>query len=179
MMPARATGFSASAMTSISGVKVRDLARFIADNPGSGAIIAVRYGVLVDAGYAPSGVTFGGGHAMCVVIGASATSFTLHDPLRGQTVTIPIDVIEHAMESFGSRPWGDGRGEAVVAYRWRTYEELYPIVKGQRDEARADVARLEAELAACKAGDDDVEALLAEARAKGIADAAAAAGAVR
>lgn len=75
------------------------------------AIVAVNYGVVQDAG---KGIgSFRGGHA--VVAGEPEDAHvTVADPLREELVRWRIDLLVRAMETFGRRPWGGGRGEAGI-----------------------------------------------------------------
>jgi len=75
------------------------------------AVVAVNYGVIQDAG---KGIgSFRGGHA--ATIGEPEDSHvTVADPLRRELVRWRISLLVQAMESFGSKPWLNGRGEAVV-----------------------------------------------------------------
>lgn len=106
------------------------------------ACVAVDYGVVRRAGLGGRG-SYRGGH--WVLVGDPGDGHVdVADSLRERLVTWPVDVLADAMASFGARPWGHGRGEAVVVWPWRTWREGYETVRGQRDEARAD-------LAACRA----------------------------
>lgn len=98
---------------------------------GSIAVVAVNYGVLVDA---KKGVgSFRGGHAL-VVGEPKGDSLTVADPLRRELVTIKVDLLVRAMETFGKRPWGNGRGEFGIPLPSPT---LLERAITQRDAARA------------------------------------------
>lgn len=103
-------------------------------NDGSGAMVAVDYGVVQDGG---KGVgSFRGGHWV-FVHDPTSTSITVRDPLRRQAVTWPISLLATAMERFGSKPWLNGRGEAIVIRKWQTWRQGYAAMKLSRDSARA------------------------------------------
>lgn len=104
------------------GVDVRGrLLPLLADS-GACAVVAVRYGAVQDAGLGVG--AFRLGHwAMCDQ--PDGGTVRVADPLRRQVVRWPVDVLERAMGSFGTNPWGHGRGEAVVVYPWRTWREGY------------------------------------------------------
>jgi hypothetical protein len=118
------------------------------------AIVAVNYGEIQDAG---KGVgSFRGGHG--VVIGEpDGSHVTVADPLRRELVRWRIDLLVRAMESFGKRPWLNGRGEAAVPLPSPTFLEQRTQ---QRNAARKerDAARSEADLA--KAAADELRSAL-------------------
>lgn len=117
------------------GVRVRD--QLLPElTPGRWAIVAVSYAVIQDAGRGVG--TFRGGHA-CVVGDPRNGSVAFHDPLRKKGIRISIDLLVRAMETFGRRPWGNGRGEAAVAYP-------VPTVREALEKAQADVERLRSTL---------------------------------
>jgi hypothetical protein len=148
---------------------------------GNLANVAVNYGVIQDAGKASSATRFRGGHS--VVIGEPENgTVAVADPLRVGVVRWSIDLLEKAMETFGSRPWGNGRGEAAIAYVSPTYQEAYATARAalksteallakrteQRDEAKAMTALVTEErdtarrdLAACQAAHEATQADLA------------------
>lgn len=125
------------------GAKVREQ-MLPALTGGRLAIVAVNYGVVQDAG---KGIgSFRGAHA--VVVGPrEGDSVPVADPLRRSVVRWKVDLLVHAMETFGKRPWGDGRGEAAVAEPSPT---LLEVRTRERDRARRDLA---AALAKIKAQD--------------------------
>lgn len=95
------------------------------------AVVAVNYGRVQDGG---KGVgSFRGGHA--VTIGEpDGTHVTVADPLRRELVRWRISLLVEAMETFGKKPWGNGRGEAAVPLPSPTFLER---AIAQRDRARA------------------------------------------
>jgi hypothetical protein len=126
----------------MSGVHVRDeLLPLIRD--GAGALVAVRYGAVVDAGKGHG--TYRGGHWVFVVDDNLDNAMGIADPLRRQWVTWPISVLVESMETFGKTPWGNGRGEAIVIWPWPTWRDGYGKVKGQRDALKVRVEKLERE----------------------------------
>lgn len=132
----KAPGFDGRAkprMRLMRGVDVRDQLLPLLTG-GRLALVAVNYGAIQDAG---KGVgSFRGGHA--IVIGQPAgANVPVADPLRQKIVTWPVALLVHAMETFGKRPWGNGRGEAALAYPAPT---LLEVRTKQRDEARRDLA---------------------------------------
>lgn len=96
------------------------------------AVVAVNYGRVQDGG---KGVgSFRGGHA--VTIGEPEDQHvTVADPLRRELVRWRISLLVEAMETFGKKPWGNGRGEAAVPLPSPTFLER---AIAQRDRARAD-----------------------------------------
>lgn len=124
------------------------------------AVVAVNYGQIQDAG---KGVgSFRGGHA--VVVGEPEdTHVTVADPLRRDLVRWRIDLLVRAMESFGKKPWLNGRGEAAVPLPSPTFLEQRTR---QRDAARRerDTARAEATLARQAA--DELRTALTTARSR-------------
>ena len=116
------------------------------------AVVAVNYGKVQDGG---KGVgSFRGGHA--VTIGEPEDQhLTVADPLRRELVRWRVSLLVEAMETFGKKPWGNGRGEAAVPLPSPTFLER---AIAQRDRARAErdleVQRnqvLADQLAACEA----------------------------
>lgn len=126
-----------------SGVAIAtDLAESLTG--GTGALVAVRYGVVQDAGL---GVTsYRGGHWVAAWSARSDGTVTIADPLRRSTTRWPVKVLRDAAAAFGKKPWGNGRGEAVVVDAWPTYRDLMYRARGQRDAAKARVAELEAQV---------------------------------
>ena len=151
---------------------------FPAIDAGNAALLFVDYGVIQDAG---KGIgSFRLGHAVVGLKGTSTDTVTIIDPLRYQPVQWPHGLVVDAMERFGARPWMNGRGAFAIVYPSPTFLQ---VARAQRDRARAQVAQTEAllavsrrSLAECRAGTPPTDpAALAEARASGIRDAAAAA----
>ncbi len=105
---------------------------------GKAAWIAVRYGVIQEWKANPLS-SFTGGHAIVIFAPVNGMLPTA-DPLRRTVINIPVKVIEHAMETFGSNPWGNGRGEAGVVTKTQTYREAY-------NGAKADLAKAKDQLA--------------------------------
>lgn len=117
------------------GIDVREgLLPILRGGGGRLALVAVNYAEVQDAG---KGVgSFRAGHA--VVIGEPEDQhITVADPLRRELVRWRIGLLVRAMESFGKRPWLDGRGEAIVPSRTPTIIER---LTGQRDRAVRDLA---------------------------------------
>jgi hypothetical protein len=128
---------------------------------GRVAIVAVNYGEVQDAG---KGVgTFRKGHA--VVVGEpEATHITVADPLRRDLVRWRIDLLVRAMESFGRKPWLNGRGEAGIFQPSPTFLEQ---AIAQRDRARADLRAAKERIAALEQGSQpDCTAAVAQAAAE-------------
>jgi hypothetical protein len=124
-------------MRLMHGVNVRDELLPILKE-GHLALIAVNYGVVQDAG---KGVgTFRGGHA-CVAGEPENGMVTVADPLRSVLVKWPIDLLVKAMETFGDKPWGNGRGEAGVAYPSPTYKAAYTAAAADLKAAKATLNR--------------------------------------
>jgi hypothetical protein len=127
-----APGFAgrvAPQMRLMRGVNIRDTLLPILKANRTWASVAVNYGVIQDAG---KGIgSFRGGHNV-VIAEPSSTAVRVVDPLRRTLVTWPIDLLVKAMETFGSNPWLNGRGEAgVVEYAMTTLE----LRTKQRDDA--------------------------------------------
>jgi hypothetical protein len=125
-------------MRLMRGVNIRDTLLPILKANRTWASVAVNYGVIQDAG---KGIgSFRGGHNV-VIAEPSASAVRVVDPLRRAIVTWPIDLLVKAMETFGSNPWMNGRGEAgVVEYAMTTLE----LRTQQRDEALAALQKSEA-----------------------------------
>jgi hypothetical protein len=124
-------------MRLMHGVDVRDELLPIL-REGHLALVAVNYGKVQDAG---KGVgTFRGGHA--IVVGEPESGMvTVADPLRSVLVKWPVDLLVKAMETFGEKPWGNGRGEAGVAYPSPTYKAAYAAAASDLKAAKATLAR--------------------------------------
>jgi hypothetical protein len=134
-------------MRLMHGVKVKDeLLPLLRD--GRLALVAVNYGVAQDAG---KGVgSFRGGHA--IVVGEPDNGqVTVADPLRLVTVRWSVDLLEKAMETFGLNPWGNGRGEAGVAYPSPTYRQAYATANTALRDTRQALDRTRSMLTAQKA----------------------------
>lgn len=117
-----------------SGVKVREVLIPQMTAEDAGALVAVEYGAVIDGGRGASR-TFRGGHWV-FAFEPSGDSIGIADPLRTQAISWPIGLLVRAAERFGSKPWGDGRAEAIVVWRWPTYRDLMYRARGQRDDAR-------------------------------------------
>lgn len=163
------------------GTKVRDMLARMVEVRGSLAI-AVAYAVVQDAG---KGYGTYRGYHWVLVIGVVGDDVVVVDPLRRQTIKWPVSLLVRAAERFGSKPWGDGRGEGVLGWPWVTWRDGHATVKAQRDAARkqrdvavAALATSEAALEECRAQSPG-DAALAKARADGIRDAAASAAATK
>ncbi len=117
---------------------------------GKIAHIAVNYGALQSAGTASPSSSFRGGHAIVLAGPPENGKLPVIDPLRDRIVNIPIDDIEHAMETFGARPWGDGRGEAGIVSPSPTYESLYNDTKAKLEEVRQTLEDRTGERNACR-----------------------------
>lgn len=144
---------------------------------GGSLLVAVRNRVLAKAGKTRF-PDFMGGH-WGAVTGFSGTEDVRWIAGERSPIALPIRVLTDAADQFGDKrdvgladdSWGDGRGEAILVYRWQPWRAGYADMKRQRDAARS-------QLAECEANGPGADALAA-ARAGGIRDAAAAAGAVR
>jgi len=137
-------------MRLMHGVKVKDeLLPILKD--GHLALVAVNYGKAQDAG---KGVgSFRGGHA--IVIGDPENGMvTVADPLRSALIKWPLGLLVKAMETFGEKPWGNGRGEAGVAYPSPTYKAAYATARADLTSARAAAERLLSKLSEAKAQTD-------------------------
>lgn len=171
------------------GKDVRDviLPRLV-ESRGSAAV-PVKNSVLAAAGKSPF-PSFKGGHWL-LLVAVIGDEVAYVDPGNGKVSKMPISLLVRAMERFGDnrdvgladKSWGRGLGNAVIGYPWLTWREGYGDMKASRDKARSerDAARDQRDralegLAECQAQGPDAAAL-AEARRKGIADAAAAAAA--
>lgn len=92
---------------------------------GGCAVVAVDYGAIQRAGLAPDAAgRFSGGHWV-TVDDPQGGAVRVADPLRTNLVRWPVDVLVEAMASFGRRPWGHGRGEAIVVWPWLTWRQAY------------------------------------------------------
>lgn len=159
------------------GVKVMALLRQLADEDAV-AVAAVNYGVAQDDGVGVG--KFRGGHGIVVFDpDFEADTVGVADSLRRSTRRWKISTLVRAMETFGKKPWGNGRGEAVVMWTWKTYRTLMFEARAQRDTARASLKACQADLAECRATQPPTADQLREARASGIRDAAANAAATR
>lgn len=152
---------------------------------GGCLLVAVKNRVLAKAGKSPF-PDFYGGHWGVVIGRPNGSQVEFVDSGRKAPIRLPIELLADAMGAFGDnrdvglsdQSWGDGRGEGIAVWPWLTWREGYAVVDAKLAAARAqrDVAR--SALAECQAAGPGVEAIAA-ARAKGIADAAAAAAAVK
>lgn len=127
-----------------------------AEHVGGVLVIAVSYAVVQDAG---KGVgSFRGMHWVVALGRRDGGKVRMADPLRRQTVEWPEALLVRAAERFGDRPgtaddnhWGNGRGEGIVVYPWRTWRQGYAAqsaaLKASQNEAKA----LRAALEACEA----------------------------
>jgi hypothetical protein len=153
-------------------------------------LVAVKNKVLVKAGKTrfPG---FDGGH--WGVVTARIGSDVRWIAGEKSPIILSIKTLTDAADQFGDNrdvgaadgSWGDGRGEAILVYPWLTWRDGYADMKRQRNaldkrNGVLDAALDQAEkaLAKCQSQSPGEEAL-AEARAKGIADAAAAAAATK
>lgn len=108
---------------------------------GGCALVPVDYGVVQRAGLGRG--SYEGGHWV-LAHDPDGGMVGIDDPLRRQPTRWPAEVLADAMASFGRRPWGHGRGNAIVVWPWLTWRESYPLVKAQRDAARSALAACEA-----------------------------------
>lgn len=123
------------------GAKVSDMLDKMVEVKGCLAV-AIRNRELVKAGKSPFR-TFMGGHWILVIARVGA-EVRYVDAGVGKVRSMTIKLLTDAMDHFGDRTpeggedksWGDGRGEAILVYPWRTWRAGYAIVKGQRDAAR-------------------------------------------
>lgn len=127
-------GRAAPAMRKFHGGSIRDDLIPAISKPGTWAVICVNYGAVQDAG---KGVgSFRGGHA---VVGGEVDGddLTIADPLRRQLVKWKVSLLEKAAETFGDRPWLNGRGEfGIVAYA-PTWQEQVQTLKATVADLRA------------------------------------------
>lgn len=121
-----------------SGVKVREVLLPQMTAEDAGALVAVDYGVVIDGGRGASR-TFRGGHWV-FAFEPSGDSISIADPLRTQVISWPISLLVRAAERFGSKPWGDGRAEAIVVWKWPTYRDLMYRARAQRDDLKVELA---------------------------------------
>lgn len=143
-----------------------------AEEVGGVLIVAVNYAVVQDAG---KGVgSFRGMHWVVAFGRRPGGKATIADPLRRQTVEWDEGLLVRAAERFGDRPgtaddnhWGDGRGEGVVVYPWRTWRQGHALVKDRLEASERALRRTAAQLAACQAGQPtDPDPALAALRSK-------------
>lgn len=86
-----------------------------------------------------------------------------------------MKVLADAAAAFGSKPWGNGRGEAIVVNEWPTYRTLMQRARVQRDGYRGQLSVTEktleatvSQLAECQHQGGCTPEALAAARAGGI-----------
>jgi hypothetical protein len=134
-------------METIHGASLRDtvLPRL---KGGAAALVCVDYGVIQRWRSNPmSG--FQGGHAV-VILDPHNGMVTMIDPLRRTPISVPIKIIEHAMETFGEHPWGNGRGEAGIVMATPTWQEAYKEAASDLATAKRQVSTLKDSLAVTK-----------------------------
>lgn len=130
------------------GVKVattlRDLLR---EHRDAVAVVNIRRGVIVKAGRATG---YRGDHGI-VIAYHSDEKAQVADSLIVEQRLWEWSLLADAMDSFGDKPWGGGRGEALVVWPSPTYASEVARYRGlmqrareQRDVARARVKELEA-----------------------------------
>lgn len=104
------------------GVDVRKVLLPRIDAIGGCAAVAVSYGTVQDAGLGVGSYRLG---HWVLVSDPDHGSVAVADPLRTRVVRWDIGVLVEAMGRFGRHPWGDGRGEAILVWPWRTWREAY------------------------------------------------------
>lgn len=112
---------------------------FPALKDGKAGLVAVNYGKVQDAGLGKG--MYRGGHWVAVADPQSDGAVMVADPLRRSLIRWPFHVLLSAAETFGRRPWLNGRGEFGVV-------DVAPTWQSRINELRA-------ELAKCRDGDDD------------------------
>jgi len=127
-------GRAAPKMRLMRGVDIREVLIPLLRAPRTYASIAVNYGVIQDAG---KGIgSFRGGHNVAITDPDNGKVAVI-DPLRRSVIRWDIDLLVKAMETFGTKPWLNGRGEAGVV-------EYAPTILEQRtqalEEARASLS---------------------------------------
>lgn len=169
----RAPGFdgrAAPAMRKYHGGSIRDDLIPAITKDRTWALVCVNYGALQDAG---KGVgAFRGGHA--VVAGEPSNgAVTIADPLRRQLVNWPVGLLEHAAETFGDRPWLNGRGEFGIVGYALTWQEQVQALKGTVADLRStitqrerSVSQLSTQTKTLTAGNASLSADLATAKAR-------------
>jgi hypothetical protein len=127
-------GRVAPKMRLMRGVDIRETLLPLLRSPRTYASIAVNYGAVQDAG---KGIgSFRGGHNVAITDPDNGKVAVI-DPLRRSIIRWDIDLLVKAMETFGSKPWLNGRGEAGVVEYAPTILEYRTQ---QLDEARAALA---------------------------------------
>lgn len=130
------------------GVKVMtDLRDQLREHPDAVAVVCIRRSIIVKAGRATG---YRGDHG--ILIGFDSDEKALvSDSLLPNVRKWEWSLLADAMDSFGSKPWGGGRGEALVVWTsptWKSevarYRDLMQRARSQRDTAKARVAELEA-----------------------------------
>lgn len=146
------------------GVKVTALRDQLRDEAGACAIVAIRRGVIVKAGKAKG---FMGGHAIVIAYRDERRAWVT-DSLRKTVTSWTWDLLADAMDSFGARPWGNGRGEALVVWPNPTYlvraRAQRDAARAERDNADIEISRLADSLRACEARPPADAAVIAAAR---------------
>lgn len=165
------------------GGRVADMLERMEDVGGC-LLVAIRNRVLAKAGKSPF-PTFMGGH-WGVVLSRDGGTVRFVDSGRKVPITLPVSLLTDAMDQFGDKrdvgladdSWGDGRGEGILVWPWKTWRQGYGEMKAKRDKALVDLDRTMSDLGdaqealeACQAGGPGADQLAA-ARAQGIADAA-------
>lgn len=158
------------AMRKYHGGSIRDDLLPALAKPRTWALVCVNYGAVQDAG---KGVgSFRGGHA--VVAGEPSNgAVTIADPLRRQLVNWPVGLLEHAAETFGDRPWLNGRGEFGIVGYAPTWQEQVQALKGTVADLRStitqrerSVSQLSTQTKTLTAGNASLSADLATAKAR-------------
>jgi hypothetical protein len=149
---------------------------------GGVLLVAIRNKVLAKAGKSPF-PGFNGGH-WGVVIDRTKPKVGWVDAGRTSPINLDITLLTEAADQFGDKrdvglsddSWGDGRGEAILVYPWRTWKAGYADMKGERDGARNALANVrgnyqvcQAELEACQAQPPDAALATLRTKVKNVA----------
>lgn len=112
------------------------------------AVVNIDRGIIVKAGRATG---YRGAHGIVIWYRSDEKAGVADSLIPGEVRLWEWSLLADAMDSFGDRPWGGGRGEALVVWpspTWSSeverYRDLMLRARGQRDTARARVAELEA-----------------------------------
>jgi hypothetical protein len=116
-------------------------------------LVAVKNKVLVKAGKTQF-KTFNGGHWGVVTSWDGGPNVHW---IAGEKspILLPVSLLSDAADQFGDKrdigladdSWGDGRGEAILVGRWRTWKSGYADMKKQRDDCMQAAELLDAALA--------------------------------
>lgn len=129
------------------GVKVAtDLRDQLREHRDAVAVVSIDRGVIVKAGRATG---YRGAHGIVIWYRSDEKAGVADSLIPGEVRLWEWSLLADAMDSFGSKPWGGGKGEALVVWRSPTwaaeiarYRDLMLRARGQRDTAKAEVERL-------------------------------------